>query len=58
VVAWQRWAPRLFVFSDSLIGIDRFVSPFAAAPYLIILPTGSASGRSLHQSVIAQPIKY
>lgn len=27
----------LFVFSDSLIGIDRFVSPFAAAPYLIIL---------------------
>lgn len=27
----------LFVFSDSLIGIDRFVTPFAAAPYLIIL---------------------
>lgn len=27
----------LFVFSDSLIGIDRFVSPSAAAPYLIIL---------------------
>ena len=26
-----------FVFSDSLIGIDRFVSPFAAAKYLIIL---------------------
>ncbi|MDF0733658.1 lysoplasmalogenase [Pseudomonas entomophila] len=26
-----------FVFSDSLIGIDRFVSPFAAAPYVIIL---------------------
>ncbi len=26
-----------FVFSDSLIGIDRFVSPFAAAEYLIIL---------------------
>ncbi|MFK8328558.1 lysoplasmalogenase [Pseudomonas sp. BJa5] len=26
-----------FVFSDSLIGIDRFVSPFTAAPYLIIL---------------------
>lgn len=25
-----------FVGSDSLIGIDRFVSPFAAAPYLII----------------------
>lgn len=27
----------LFVFSDSLIGIDRFVSPFTAAQYLIIL---------------------
>jgi len=27
----------LFVLSDSLIGTDRFVSPFAAAPYLIIL---------------------
>ncbi|MFJ4068059.1 lysoplasmalogenase [Pseudomonas sp. NPDC089996] len=27
----------LFVFSDSLIGIDRFARPFAAAPYLIIL---------------------
>jgi len=27
----------LFVFSDSLIGIDRFVSPFAAAQYLIIV---------------------
>lgn len=26
-----------FVISDSLIGLDRFVSPFAAAPYLIIL---------------------
>lgn len=26
-----------FVFSDSLIGINRFVSPFAAAEYLIIL---------------------
>ncbi|MCO8311900.1 lysoplasmalogenase [Pseudomonas mandelii] len=26
-----------FVFSDSVIGINRFVSPFAAAPYLIIL---------------------
>lgn len=26
-----------FVLSDSLIGIDRFISPFAAAPYLIIL---------------------
>ncbi|MGV8920331.1 MAG: lysoplasmalogenase [Pseudomonas sp.] len=27
----------LFVFSDSLIGINRFVVPFDAAPYLIIL---------------------
>lgn len=27
----------LFVFSDSLIGINRFVLPFDAAPYLIIL---------------------
>ncbi|TDF86350.1 lysoplasmalogenase [Pseudomonas sp. H9] len=26
-----------FVFSDSLIGIDRFVSQFQAVPYLIIL---------------------
>lgn len=26
-----------FVFSDSLIGINRFVSPFQAAPYLIIV---------------------
>ncbi|MCF6759456.1 lysoplasmalogenase [Pseudomonas fragi] len=26
-----------FVVSDSLIGIDRFVQPFSAAPYLIIL---------------------
>lgn len=26
-----------FVLSDSLIGIDRFVSAFASAPYLIIL---------------------
>lgn len=26
-----------FVISDSLIGIDRFVLPFTAAPYLIIL---------------------
>lgn len=26
-----------FVASDSLIGIDRFVQPFSAAPYLIIL---------------------
>ncbi|WP_339514891.1 lysoplasmalogenase [Pseudomonas sp. RL_15y_Pfl2_60] len=27
----------LFVLSDSLIGINRFVAPFAAAPYAIIL---------------------
>lgn len=27
----------LFVFSDSLIGLDRFVSPFTAAQYLIIV---------------------
>ena len=27
----------VFVFSDSLIGIDRFVVKFAAAPYLINL---------------------
>lgn len=27
----------LFMFSDSLIGINRFVLPFDAAPYLIIL---------------------
>ncbi|MDH0304312.1 MULTISPECIES: lysoplasmalogenase [unclassified Pseudomonas] len=27
----------LFVFSDAMIGIDRFVSTFAWAPYLIIL---------------------
>ncbi|WP_085634024.1 MULTISPECIES: lysoplasmalogenase [unclassified Pseudomonas] len=26
-----------FVFSDSVIGINRFVAPFHAAPYLIIL---------------------
>ncbi|MFJ7314268.1 lysoplasmalogenase [Pseudomonas sp. NPDC098747] len=26
-----------FVFSDSVIGIDRFVLPFHAAPYIIIL---------------------
>jgi uncharacterized membrane protein YhhN len=26
-----------FVFSDSVIGINRFVSPFTAAPYIIIL---------------------
>lgn len=26
-----------FVFSDSVIGIDRFVAPFHAAPYVIII---------------------
>jgi len=26
-----------FVFSDSVIGISRFVVPFEAAPYVIIL---------------------
>jgi uncharacterized membrane protein YhhN len=26
-----------FVFSDSMIGISRFVEPFDAAPYVIIL---------------------
>jgi len=26
-----------FVFSDSVIGINRFVAPFHAAPYVIIL---------------------
>ena len=36
--AWLAAAGALaFVVSDSLIGIDRFVQPFAAAPYLIIL---------------------
>ena len=36
--AWLAAAGALaFVASDSLIGIDRFVQPFAAAPYLIIL---------------------
>ncbi|MCJ8206987.1 lysoplasmalogenase [Pseudomonas sp. RGM2987] len=36
--AWLAAAGALaFVFSDSLIGIDRFVSPFQAAPYLIIV---------------------
>ncbi|MEC4560784.1 lysoplasmalogenase [Pseudomonas inefficax] len=45
----------LFVMSDSLIGIDRFVSPFTIAPYLIILTywlgqwaiASSASHRSI-----------
>ena len=36
--AWLAAAGALaFVVSDSLIGIDRFVQPFSAAPYLIIL---------------------
>lgn len=36
--AWLAAAGALaFVASDSLIGIDRFVLPFGAAPYLIIL---------------------
>jgi uncharacterized membrane protein YhhN len=36
--AWLAAAGALaFVVSDSLIGIDRFVHPFSAAPYLIIL---------------------
>lgn len=36
--AWLAAAGALaFVFSDSLIGIDRFVTPFRAAPYLIII---------------------
>ena len=36
--AWLAAAGAVaFVVSDSLIGIDRFVLPFGAAPYLIIL---------------------
>lgn len=36
--AWLAAAGALgFVFSDSLIGINRFVTPFYAAPYLIIV---------------------
>jgi len=36
--AWLAAAGALaFVFSDSLIGINRFVSPFQAAPYLVIV---------------------
>ncbi|AHL32397.1 membrane protein [Pseudomonas brassicacearum] len=36
--AWLAAAGALaFVFSDSLIGINRFVAPFHAAPYLIII---------------------
>ncbi|WP_072346694.1 MULTISPECIES: lysoplasmalogenase [unclassified Pseudomonas] len=55
--AWLAAAGALaFVFSDSLIGIDRFVSPFQAAPYLIIVSywlgqwgiTASAFARKPH----------
>ncbi len=36
--AWLAAAGALaFLFSDSLIGINRFVQPFHAAPYLIIV---------------------
>ncbi|WP_201195313.1 lysoplasmalogenase [Pseudomonas fluorescens] len=36
--AWLAAAGALaFVFSDSVIGINRFVAPFQAAPYVIIL---------------------
>ncbi|ROM72267.1 hypothetical protein BK653_08200 [Pseudomonas brassicacearum] len=36
--AWLAAAGALaFVFSDSVIGINRFVAPFHAAPYLIII---------------------
>lgn len=36
--AWLAAAGALaFVFSDSVIGINRFVAPFPAAPYLIIV---------------------
>lgn len=36
--AWLAAAGALaFVFSDSVIGINRFVAPFHAAPYVIIL---------------------
>ena len=56
--AWLAAAGALvFVFSDSLIGIDRFVVKFAAAPYLIIIAywigqwgiTASAFGQSATQ---------
>lgn len=50
-----------FVFSDSLIGIDRFVSPFAAAEYLIILSywlgqwlIAASVGRSASAKVLIQ----
>ena len=36
--AWLAAAGALaFVFSDSVIGINRFVAPFHAAPYLVII---------------------
>ena len=36
--AWLAAAGALaFVFSDSVIGIDRFALPFSAAPYVIII---------------------
>ncbi|MBC3347536.1 lysoplasmalogenase [Pseudomonas sp. SWRI196] len=36
--AWLAAAGAMaFVFSDSVIGINRFVAPFHAAPYLIII---------------------
>jgi uncharacterized membrane protein YhhN len=36
--AWLAAAGALaFLFSDSLIGINRFIQPFHAAPYLIII---------------------
>jgi alkenylglycerophosphocholine/alkenylglycerophosphoethanolamine hydrolase len=46
-----------FVFSDSVIGINRFVAPFHAAPYVIILSywlgqwgiTASAFSQSAHR---------
>ena len=55
--AWLAAAGALaFVFSDSLIGINRFVHPFHAAPYLIIVSywlgqwgiTASAFARKPH----------
>ena len=49
------------VSSDSLIGIDRFVSPFAAAPYLIIVAywlgqwaIASSARRCLTDKVLTQ----
>ncbi|WHS61430.1 lysoplasmalogenase [Pseudomonas sp. G2-4] len=55
--AWLAAAGALaFVFSDSVIGINRFVAPFHAAPYLIIISywlgqwgiTASAFARKPH----------